>query len=61
MQFDFINLCAPDMFYGGVETLLSNIDNGVPQKNKIYPIKFMFTVKVSVNITCKGFFDLSYV
>ena len=47
------------MFYGGVGTLLSNINNGVAQENKIYPIKFMFTVKVSINITCKGFSDLS--
>ena len=56
MQFDFTNLPAPSMFYVGVEILLSNIDNGVAQENKMYPIKFKFTVKVSVNITCKGFF-----
>ena len=47
------------MFYGSIGTLLSNIDNGVAQQNKIHPIKFMFTVKVSVNIICKGFPDLS--
>ena len=47
------------MFYGGVGTLLSNRDSGVAQENKIYPMKFMFTVKVFVNITCKGFSDLS--
>ena len=47
------------MFYGGVGTLLSNIDNGVAQENKMYPKKFMFTVKVFVNVICKGFSDLS--
>ena len=35
-----MNLHAPNMFYGGVGTLLSNVDNGVAQENKIYPIKF---------------------
>ena len=47
------------MFYGG-GTLLSTTDNGVAQENKMHPIKFMFTVKVSVNIACKCFSDLSW-
>ena len=44
------------MFHGGVGILLSNTNNGGGQESKIYPIKFMFAVKVSVNITCKDFF-----
>ena len=39
--------------------IIHNTDNGVAQKNKIYPIKFMFTVKISVNVICKDFSDLS--
>ena len=49
------------MFYGFVGTLLSDIDNGVAQENKIYPIKFMLIVKLSINPTCNYYyyFDLS--
>ena len=49
------------MFYDGVGILLSNIDNGVAQReqNISNKVQFMFTVKLSVNITCKGFSDLS--